>query len=132
MHNNRLGLKADLFYYSDDMLLINFKKSVFTLWKAACSPLTSFVLVIKPLQVIDPDHPLAALVRKAQQERNGAAAMATKTEEEHQPPAIATQAEYTTDREYCLKPTGLKSFRLSRMMVKVWFWRKRHHRLVIA
>lgn len=65
----------------------------------------SFVLVSKPLQVMDPDHPLAALVRKARQE-NSAAAVATKTEEEHQPSAVATQAEYTTDREYCLKPTG--------------------------
>ncbi|KAL1253179.1 hypothetical protein QQF64_017872, partial [Cirrhinus molitorella] len=62
-----------------------------------------------PLQVIDPDHPLAALVRKAQQEKNGAAAMATKAEEEHQTSAVATQAEYTSDPMYygyCMLPDG--------------------------
>ncbi|XP_051533210.1 splicing factor, suppressor of white-apricot homolog isoform X2 [Myxocyprinus asiaticus] len=69
--------------------------------------------IIKPLQVIDPDHPLAALVRKAQQENNGAAAVATRMEEEHQPSVVATQAEYTTDPNvaaiyygYCLMPDG--------------------------
>lgn len=54
---------------------------------------------------MDPDHPLAALVRKAKQEKNGAAAMATKAEEEHQSSAVAAQAEYTSDREYTVKST---------------------------
>ena len=59
---------------------------------------------------MDPDHPLAALVRKAQQERNGAAAaaaaaaaaMVTRLEEVSEPAVTATPAEYTTDREYNL------------------------------
>uniref|UniRef100_A0A672NEK8 Splicing factor, suppressor of white-apricot homolog n=1 Tax=Sinocyclocheilus grahami TaxID=75366 RepID=A0A672NEK8_SINGR len=69
--------------------------------------------IMKPLQVIDPDHPLAALVRKAQQENYGAAAMVTKAEEEHQSSAVATQAEYTSDPNvaamyygYCMLPDG--------------------------
>ncbi|XP_016308083.1 splicing factor, suppressor of white-apricot homolog [Sinocyclocheilus anshuiensis] len=69
--------------------------------------------IMKPLQVIDPDHPLAALVRKARQENYGAAAMATKAEEEHQSSAVATQAEYTSDPNvaamyygYCMLPDG--------------------------
>lgn len=69
--------------------------------------------IMKPLLVIDPDHPLAALVRKAQQEKNGTAAMATKAEEEHQSSAVATQAEYTADPNvaamyygYCMLPDG--------------------------
>lgn len=47
---------------------------------------------------MDPDHPLAALIRKAQQEKNGNIAITTKPEEE-----VAAQvpsAEYTTDRKY--------------------------------
>lgn len=66
--------------------------------------------IIKPLQVIDPDHPLAALVRKAKQEKNGAVA---KVEEEQQPSAAATQAEYSSDPNvaamyygYCMLPDG--------------------------
>ncbi|XP_073727458.1 splicing factor, suppressor of white-apricot homolog isoform X2 [Misgurnus anguillicaudatus] len=66
--------------------------------------------IIKPLQVIDPDHPLAALVRKAKQERNGAVA---KVEEEQQPTAAAAQAEYSSDPNmaamyygYCMLPDG--------------------------
>lgn len=49
---------------------------------------------------MDPDHPLAALVRKARQEKNGTAAMATKPEEVPDPAASGTPAQYTTDREY--------------------------------
>lgn len=56
---------------------------------------------------MDPDHPLAALVRKARQEQNGAAAavaaaaMATKPVEVPAELAVpATLAEYTADREY--------------------------------
>lgn len=45
---------------------------------------------------MDPDHPLAALVRKAQQERNGTATMATKPEEAVPAPRV----EYSADREY--------------------------------
>lgn len=56
------------------------------------------VFSLQPLQVMDPDHPLAALVRKAQQEKNGNLAITTKPEE-----AVAAQApptDYTTDRKY--------------------------------
>uniref|UniRef100_A0A8C4ENI1 Splicing factor, suppressor of white-apricot homolog n=1 Tax=Dicentrarchus labrax TaxID=13489 RepID=A0A8C4ENI1_DICLA len=53
--------------------------------------------LVKPLKVMDPDHPLAALVRKAKQERNGTAAMATKPEEVPDPAASSTPAQYTTD-----------------------------------
>ncbi|KAM4635202.1 splicing factor, suppressor of white-apricot homolog isoform 2-T2 [Polymixia lowei] len=53
--------------------------------------------LMKPLQVMDPDHPLAALVRKAKQERNGTAAMATKPEEVAEPAASSTPAQYTAD-----------------------------------
>lgn len=49
---------------------------------------------------MDPDHPLAALVRKARQERNGTAAIATKPEEVTDPAASSTPAQYTADREY--------------------------------
>ncbi|XP_035631780.1 splicing factor, suppressor of white-apricot homolog isoform X1 [Oncorhynchus keta] len=71
--------------------------------------------LMKPLQVMDPDHPLAALVRKARQEQNGAAAaaasaMATKPEEVPAEPAVpATPAEYTADPMYygyCMLPDG--------------------------
>lgn len=53
---------------------------------------------LQPLQVMDPDHPLAALVRKAQQEKNGNVAINTKPEDEVV--AQAPSAEYTTDRKY--------------------------------
>ena len=49
---------------------------------------------------MDPDHPLAALVRKAKQERNGTTAVATNPEEVPDPAASSTPAQYTTDREY--------------------------------
>ncbi|XP_045081047.1 splicing factor, suppressor of white-apricot homolog isoform X2 [Coregonus clupeaformis] len=75
--------------------------------------------LMKPLQVMDPDHPLAALVRKARQEQNGAAAaaaaaMATKPEEVPAEPAVpAAPAEYTADPNmaamyygYCMLPDG--------------------------
>ncbi|XP_042167558.1 splicing factor, suppressor of white-apricot homolog isoform X1 [Oncorhynchus tshawytscha] len=75
--------------------------------------------LMKPLQVMDPDHPLAALIRKTQQERNGAAAaaaaiMATKPEEVPAEPAVpATPAEYIADPNvaamyygYCMLPDG--------------------------
>ncbi|XP_033831865.1 splicing factor, suppressor of white-apricot homolog [Periophthalmus magnuspinnatus] len=56
--------------------------------------------LMKPLQVMDPDHPLAALVRKARQERNGTAAEEPKPEEvvETAPPAAPTQ--YSADPVY--------------------------------
>ncbi|TKS84316.1 Splicing factor, suppressor of white-apricot -like protein [Collichthys lucidus] len=53
--------------------------------------------LVKPLKVMDPDHPLAALVRKARQEKNGTAAMTTKPEEVADPAASGTPAQYTTD-----------------------------------
>ncbi len=58
------------------------------------------LILLQPLKVMDPDHPLAALVRKARQERNGTAAMATKPEEVADPAASSTPAQYTADREY--------------------------------
>ncbi|XP_061590322.1 splicing factor, suppressor of white-apricot homolog isoform X2 [Cololabis saira] len=65
----------------------------------------------KPLKVMDPDHPLAALVRKAQQERNGTVAVATSQNDAG--PGI--QVQYTAepmyygyymlpDGSYCLAP----------------------------
>lgn len=56
------------------------------------------LFALQPLQVMDPDHPLAALVRKAQQEKNGSIAITTKPEDEVV--AQAPSAEYTTDRKY--------------------------------
>lgn len=50
---------------------------------------------------MDPDHPLAALVRKAQQEKNGNIAMTTKPEDEAV--AQAPSAEYATDRKFPLR-----------------------------
>ncbi|XP_041078744.1 splicing factor, suppressor of white-apricot homolog isoform X3 [Polyodon spathula] len=54
--------------------------------------------LMKPLQVMDPDHPLAALVRKAQQDNNAAA---KKAEDSLAAAAVAAsttaQAEYPTD-----------------------------------
>lgn len=52
---------------------------------------------------MDPDHPLAALIRKAKQERNGTALpapVAAKPEEVTDPAATSTQAHYKADREY--------------------------------
>ncbi|XP_026153015.1 splicing factor, suppressor of white-apricot homolog isoform X2 [Mastacembelus armatus] len=56
--------------------------------------------LVKPLKVMDPDHPLAALVRKAQQERNGTAAMASNPEEVTATAATSTPAQYTADPMY--------------------------------
>ncbi|XP_034048999.1 splicing factor, suppressor of white-apricot homolog isoform X2 [Thalassophryne amazonica] len=50
--------------------------------------------LMKPLQVMDPDHPLAVLVRKAQQERNGTAVLTPKLGD---PAASTTPAQYSTD-----------------------------------
>nr|XP_024657153.1 splicing factor, suppressor of white-apricot homolog [Maylandia zebra] len=52
--------------------------------------------LMKPLKVLDPDHPLAALIQKAQQERNGTAAVATNQEEA--PASLPTQ--YSADPVY--------------------------------
>lgn len=56
-------------------------------------------LLLQPLKVMDPDHPLAALVRKAKQERNGTAALTPKPDEVPDPAASSTPAQYTADRE---------------------------------
>lgn len=53
--------------------------------------------LVKPLKVMDPDHPLAALVRKARQERNGAATVAAEPEEVTDPAVSTTPAQYTAD-----------------------------------
>ncbi|XP_054612942.1 splicing factor, suppressor of white-apricot homolog [Dunckerocampus dactyliophorus] len=53
--------------------------------------------LMKPLRVMDPDHPLAALVRKAREERNGLAAKPTGPEEASDPAASSTTAQYTAD-----------------------------------
>lgn len=58
------------------------------------------LLFLQPLKVMDPDHPLAALVRKAQQERNGTAAVVTKPEEVTDPAEPSTPAQYSSDREF--------------------------------
>ncbi|XP_062868266.1 splicing factor, suppressor of white-apricot homolog [Trichomycterus rosablanca] len=70
--------------------------------------------IMKPLQVMDPDHPLAALVLKVRQENNnnGSLAVTAKPEEEVAAPAhIVT--EYATDPNvaamyygYCMLPDG--------------------------
>ncbi|KAM6985089.1 splicing factor, suppressor of white-apricot homolog [Aplochiton taeniatus] len=72
--------------------------------------------LIKPLQVMDPDHPLGALVLKARQERNGAAAaaaVATQQEEGVEPAVTLASADYTADPTvaavyygYCMLPDG--------------------------
>ncbi|XP_029921127.1 splicing factor, suppressor of white-apricot homolog isoform X2 [Myripristis murdjan] len=56
--------------------------------------------LMKPLQVMDPDHPLAALVRKAQQERNGTATVTAKSEEVADPATSSAPAQYTGDPVY--------------------------------
>ncbi|XP_075999457.1 splicing factor, suppressor of white-apricot homolog isoform X2 [Genypterus blacodes] len=53
--------------------------------------------LMKPLRVMDPDHPLAALVRKAKQERNGTAPVAPPPEEVPDPAASSTPAQYNAD-----------------------------------
>ncbi|XP_023697064.2 splicing factor, suppressor of white-apricot homolog isoform X1 [Paramormyrops kingsleyae] len=66
--------------------------------------------LMKPLQVMDPDHPLAALVRKAQQDQNGAGEGSRLGTERVE--ATAAPTEYTTDPNipmyygYCLLPDG--------------------------
>lgn len=54
--------------------------------------------LMKPLQVMDPDHPLAELVRKAKQERNGTAAVEPKPEAVVEPTAPPVQ--YSADPVY--------------------------------
>ncbi|XP_061554202.1 splicing factor, suppressor of white-apricot homolog [Phycodurus eques] len=54
--------------------------------------------LMKPLQVMDPDHPLAALVRKAKEERNGLAAVQTGAEEVTNPAVSSTVTQYTADQ----------------------------------
>ncbi|XP_030004948.1 splicing factor, suppressor of white-apricot homolog isoform X2 [Sphaeramia orbicularis] len=56
--------------------------------------------LMKPLQVMDPDHPLAALVRKAQQERNGTAAVEAKPEEVAEVAPSSAPAQYSADPVY--------------------------------
>ncbi|KAK5851858.1 hypothetical protein PBY51_023376 [Eleginops maclovinus] len=57
--------------------------------------------LVKPLQVMDPDHPLAALVRKARAERNGTEPpVETKPEEVPEPVAPSAPAQYTADPMY--------------------------------
>ncbi|XP_068190617.1 splicing factor, suppressor of white-apricot homolog isoform X2 [Antennarius striatus] len=53
--------------------------------------------LVKPLKVMDPDHPLAALVRKAKQERNGSVAVEAKPEEGLFSSASSAPGQYTTD-----------------------------------
>ncbi|XP_029300208.1 LOW QUALITY PROTEIN: splicing factor, suppressor of white-apricot homolog [Cottoperca gobio] len=53
--------------------------------------------LVKPLKIMDPDHPLAALVRKARQERNGTAPVTIKPEEVTDPAASSAPAQYTAD-----------------------------------
>lgn len=60
----------------------------------------SSLLALQPLKVMDPDHPLAALVRKAKLERNGGAAVETKPDEGPDPAAASTPAQYATDGEF--------------------------------
>ncbi|XP_036384479.1 splicing factor, suppressor of white-apricot homolog [Megalops cyprinoides] len=73
--------------------------------------------IMKPLQVMDPDHPLAALVRKARQDKNGAAAVATEQAEGGGEVASATPTpaapDYAADPNvaamyygYCMLPDG--------------------------
>ncbi|XP_017266112.1 splicing factor, suppressor of white-apricot homolog [Kryptolebias marmoratus] len=52
--------------------------------------------IMKPLKVMDPDHPLAAIVLKAQQERNGTAAPVANVEE----PKPTTVTQYSADPIY--------------------------------
>lgn len=75
---------------------------------AAGVPLTHSS-VPQPLRVIDPDHPLAALVRKAKQEKNGSAAAPAPppAPEEGAQPSVPTQAEYTADRELSFFRTSI-------------------------
>ncbi|XP_029024656.1 splicing factor, suppressor of white-apricot homolog isoform X2 [Betta splendens] len=56
--------------------------------------------LVKPLKVMDPDHPLAALVRKAHQERNGTAAVTTKPEEVADTAAPSAPTQYSADPIY--------------------------------
>uniref|UniRef100_G3Q0D5 Splicing factor, suppressor of white-apricot homolog n=1 Tax=Gasterosteus aculeatus aculeatus TaxID=481459 RepID=G3Q0D5_GASAC len=53
--------------------------------------------LVKPLQVMDPDHPLAALVLKARQERNGTATVATKAEDVADPVVSGTPAQFNAE-----------------------------------
>ncbi|XP_037548548.1 splicing factor, suppressor of white-apricot homolog isoform X2 [Nematolebias whitei] len=52
--------------------------------------------ITKPLKIMDPDHPLAAIVLKAQKERNGMAAPVTNIEE----PKPTTVTQYSADPIY--------------------------------
>ncbi|XP_041083089.1 splicing factor, suppressor of white-apricot homolog isoform X3 [Polyodon spathula] len=58
--------------------------------------------LMKPLQVMDPDHPLAALVRKAQQDNDAAT---KKAEESLAAAAAAVAASTTAQAEYPTDPT---------------------------
>ncbi|XP_054896017.1 splicing factor, suppressor of white-apricot homolog isoform X1 [Poeciliopsis prolifica] len=63
----------------------------------------------KPLKIMDPDHPLAAIVLKAQRERNGTAATVTAPEEPPPTPPVQYSADpvyygyyMLPDGSYCL------------------------------
>lgn len=79
------------------------------------------LILLQPLKVMDPDHPLAALVLKARQERNGGVAstaggVATETMPEEQPavavepqPPSAPPVQYSADREWTLRLVQIQS-----------------------
>ena len=69
----------------------------------------------QPLQVMDPDHPLAALVRRAKLESNGGYATAGKPGDAVEPPPASTPppAQYAADREFAFASPLLSSPLLS-------------------
>lgn len=56
-------------------------------------------VLLQPLKVMDPDHPLAVLVQKAKQERTGAAAAAPPPEGALDPAASSTPTQQAADGE---------------------------------
>lgn len=56
-------------------------------------------VLLQPLKVMDPDHPLAVLVQKAKQERTGAAAAAPPPEGALDPAAASTPTQQAADGE---------------------------------
>ncbi|XP_077593375.1 splicing factor, suppressor of white-apricot homolog isoform X1 [Stigmatopora nigra] len=53
--------------------------------------------LMKPLRVMDPDHPLAELVRRAKEQQNGVVAVQTGSEEVSDPVVPTTVTQYTAD-----------------------------------
>lgn len=64
-------------------------------------------VLVQPLKVMDPDHPLAVLVQKAKQERTGAAAAVPPPEGALDPAASSAPTQQAADGELPLNGSSV-------------------------